>query len=208
MIVGSAALHVGSIWNATEAAEALLELGADINAQNDLIGATPLHMAAMRGRREMCTLLLARGADPTVAEDSGRIAAEMADDASLTKFLLAAAERWVSGSGPAALAPEPEALISDDDEPIEEDSDDDDDDDTSEEEEDEDEGVSVHDARLAEQLKEEGNNAFRAGSHAEAARLYGEALALDTGNYLAYANRSNCWGKLGNWDDAASDARR
>jgi TPR repeat protein len=70
------------------------------------------------------------------------------------------------------------------------------------------EGHRLAMARQAEQLKEEGNNAFRAGSHAEAALLYGEALALDTGNYLAYANRSNCWGKLGNWKDAVSDARR
>ena len=40
-----------------------------------------LHMAAMRGRREACAMLVKRGADPTLTDDSGRVAADMTDDA-------------------------------------------------------------------------------------------------------------------------------
>ena len=46
-----------------------------------------LHMAAMRGRREACAMLVKRGADPMLADDSGRIAADMTDDAELATWL-------------------------------------------------------------------------------------------------------------------------
>ena len=38
--IGQTALHIAGVWNATEAAEALLEHGAQIDATNDLSGAT------------------------------------------------------------------------------------------------------------------------------------------------------------------------
>ena len=38
--IGQTALHVAAIWNATEAAEVLLEHGAKIDATNDMSGAT------------------------------------------------------------------------------------------------------------------------------------------------------------------------
>ena len=41
--IGQTALHIASIWNAVEAAEALLDHGAVIDAQNDLSGATRAH---------------------------------------------------------------------------------------------------------------------------------------------------------------------
>ena len=218
--IGQTALHVAAIWNATDAGAVLIELGADVNAKNDLTGAAPLHMAAMRGRREFCTLLLAHGADPTLPEDSGRVAAQMADDRTLAVFLMKATERW-QGRQADVLAdlPAPELSLSDSDdsdddgrEEADSDSDDDgggDDDDDDDDDDDEDEEERrVHKVRLAEQLKEKGNAAFRAGSHAEAARLYSKALALDASNHLAYANRSNCWGKLHRWEDAVADARK
>jgi hypothetical protein len=44
-------------------------------------------MASMRGRREFCAMLVKRGADPTITDDSGRIAAEMTEDAELAAWL-------------------------------------------------------------------------------------------------------------------------
>ena len=41
----------------------------------------------MRGRREVCAMLVKRGADPTITDDSGRIAADMTDDAELAAWL-------------------------------------------------------------------------------------------------------------------------
>lgn len=56
-------------------------------------------MAAMRGRREFSALLIQRGADPTITDDSGRIAADMTDDAEL-----AAGLRDPAAAGAAAAA--------------------------------------------------------------------------------------------------------
>ena len=44
-------------------------------------------MAAMRGRREMCALLVRRGADRTIKDDMGRAAADMCEDAALAAQL-------------------------------------------------------------------------------------------------------------------------
>ena len=87
--IGQTALHIAAIWDACDAGRALLEAGADVNAQNDLGGATPLHMAALRGRRSFCELLLDSGADSTLAEDSGRRALDMCGPAhnQLREFL-------------------------------------------------------------------------------------------------------------------------
>lgn len=40
--IGQTALHIAGIWNSVEAGEVLLQLGADLDARNDLSGATPL----------------------------------------------------------------------------------------------------------------------------------------------------------------------
>eukprot|EP01043_Picozoa_sp_COSAG02_P077273 COSAG02_NODE_16827_length_1053_cov_1.097484_1_plen_39_part_10 len=37
----------------------------------------------MRGRQEFCAMLVKRGADPTLTDDSGRVAADMTDNAEL-----------------------------------------------------------------------------------------------------------------------------
>ena len=93
--IGQTPLHVAAIWNSTDAAKVLIDHGANINAQNDMNAATPLHMGAMRGRREFCALLLEVGADPTLQLADGRIAAEMVEsDKTLAVSLLEAAERW------------------------------------------------------------------------------------------------------------------
>jgi ankyrin repeat protein len=43
--VGQTALHIAAIWGSLKAIKALVSLGADVNAANDLSAATPLHLA-------------------------------------------------------------------------------------------------------------------------------------------------------------------
>ncbi|CAE8736341.1 unnamed protein product, partial [Polarella glacialis] len=60
--VGQTPLHIAAIWGSVEAAQALLELGANPNAANQLRGSTPLHAAALgKGppeRRAECVRLM------------------------------------------------------------------------------------------------------------------------------------------------------
>ena len=65
----------------------LIEVGANINARNDLSGATPLHMAAQRGRLEFAKMLLAHGADPMITDDRGAPAHLFAEDPKLRELL-------------------------------------------------------------------------------------------------------------------------
>jgi len=67
--VGQSALHVASLWGHVQAVKALLDLGAPVNAQNNLTGATPLHMTVssskepVENRIECARMLVAAGAD-------------------------------------------------------------------------------------------------------------------------------------------------
>ena len=69
-----------------EAVEALLEHKANVNAQNTMTGATPLHCAAqsMKGtverRMECIDLLIAHGADVSKPDFFGKTAAEYSDE--------------------------------------------------------------------------------------------------------------------------------
>eukprot|EP01046_Picozoa_sp_COSAG06_P036542 COSAG06_NODE_4037_length_4638_cov_4.665124_3_plen_905_part_00 len=62
--------------------------------------------------------------------------------------------------------------------------------------------------RLAVMLKEDGNDAFRAGDNAKAVRLYTEGLEEDPASHALYSNRSAAQRNLGNLDDALRDANR
>jgi len=44
--VGQSAVHIAALWGHHESVQALCEKGANVNAQNDMTGATPLHMLA------------------------------------------------------------------------------------------------------------------------------------------------------------------
>ena len=64
---GPTPLHYAIHSNRSDAAEMLLELGADVN-KGDRAGATPLHYCAARNRVLLASSLLARGADPNTAD--------------------------------------------------------------------------------------------------------------------------------------------
>jgi ankyrin repeat protein len=44
--VGQTALHVACLWGNVDSAKALIDLKANIDAQNDFNGGSPLHCAA------------------------------------------------------------------------------------------------------------------------------------------------------------------
>ncbi len=46
--------------------------GADVNAKGGMTGGTPLHYAAMFGRKEIAELLIAKGADVNAKDEAGR----------------------------------------------------------------------------------------------------------------------------------------
>lgn len=67
-------LHYAAWKGHREAVEALLDAGADPNAQsaNDHWGGTPLHAAAHANQRAIAEMLLARGADANAVSGNGR----------------------------------------------------------------------------------------------------------------------------------------
>ncbi|WP_410541760.1 ankyrin repeat domain-containing protein [Wolbachia endosymbiont (group A) of Aleiodes leptofemur] len=54
-------LHLASYWNCANVAKALIENGADINAEHDN-KITPLHIAAHYGHEDVVTILTGKGA--------------------------------------------------------------------------------------------------------------------------------------------------
>lgn len=67
-------LAVAAAHGQPDAAEILLEQGADIESANGMDGNTPLLIAARSGQRAMADLLLARGADPLARNDDKQTA--------------------------------------------------------------------------------------------------------------------------------------
>eukprot|EP01063_Lacrimia_lanifica_P026702 TRINITY_DN3641_c0_g1_i1.p1 TRINITY_DN3641_c0_g1~~TRINITY_DN3641_c0_g1_i1.p1 ORF type:complete len:610 (+),score=112.37 TRINITY_DN3641_c0_g1_i1:67-1896(+) len=71
-------LHLAAQNSFPDTAKALLaHTNIDVHAR-DSKGATPLHSAAAAGAERVVSLLLEAGADPSLADDSGRTAAEVA----------------------------------------------------------------------------------------------------------------------------------
>jgi len=60
----------------------------------------------------------------------------------------------------------------------------------------------------AEKKRQEGNEMFRASDFAQAAALYSIALQLDPEQSAVWANRSQCWLKLGDHEKAFEDAAK
>ena len=74
---GVTALHAALSSPDPSFAVALIDAGADVNAQQ-ASGVTPLHETAYNGDLELTQLLLAHGADRSKTDSSGRSAAAMA----------------------------------------------------------------------------------------------------------------------------------
>ncbi|KAJ2779939.1 Hsp90 cochaperone [Coemansia javaensis] len=60
----------------------------------------------------------------------------------------------------------------------------------------------------ANELKAKGNEAFAAGRHDEAVRLFTEAIELDPTNHVLYSNRSASLASLKKYEDALRDAEK
>eukprot|EP01043_Picozoa_sp_COSAG02_P064453 COSAG02_NODE_9429_length_2219_cov_2.393396_1_plen_513_part_01 len=85
--MGQTALHVAAIWGSMGVGQLLVDAGANIEARNNMGGVTPLMCAAQRDQTEFAKFLLARGADPTNTDDSGRAAYMFAEDDELRELL-------------------------------------------------------------------------------------------------------------------------
>ena len=64
---------------ACEATLALLQLGANVNAEN-IRGTTPLHLACLHGKADAAELLLRWGADETIVENFGNTPSQLIPD--------------------------------------------------------------------------------------------------------------------------------
>lgn len=71
------ALHAAVAGRNLEIIEAVLDAGADPNAQQQS-GFRPMHEAGSNANRKLAELLLARGADPTLTSDDGKSAIDLA----------------------------------------------------------------------------------------------------------------------------------
>lgn len=74
---GRTALHFAAIGAQAEAADFLLELGADPNAR-DPSGLTPLHLGAGWGSTKVLGVLMLKGADKRAKDDHGRTPLDLA----------------------------------------------------------------------------------------------------------------------------------
>ena len=75
-------LHLAALSNNLEAAELLLDNGANINVK-DKIGASPLHRAAQRGQVKLVKYLIDKGADIEAKNNSGSTPLNFAIDAGI-----------------------------------------------------------------------------------------------------------------------------
>ena len=80
--IGQTALHMACIWAISKSVDALINAGANVNAQNTLMGETPLHSLArvdkgeMPARLEIARKLIDAGADLKITDGGGFMAYE------------------------------------------------------------------------------------------------------------------------------------
>ena len=79
------ALHAAVAGRNLEIVKAVLEAGADPNAQQQA-GFRPMHEAGSNANRKLAELLLAHGADPALPNDEGKTAIDLARDKGHVEF--------------------------------------------------------------------------------------------------------------------------
>lgn len=79
------ALHAAVAGRNLEIVEAVLNAGADPNAQQQA-GFRPMHEAGSNANRKLAELLLARGADPSLTSDDGKSAIDLAREKGHAEF--------------------------------------------------------------------------------------------------------------------------
>lgn len=76
---GRSALHLAAEGGSVESVAALLGKGADKNQRDDKLGRTPLHYAAAGGHGSTVEVLINNSADLFIKDNSGKTAAELAE---------------------------------------------------------------------------------------------------------------------------------
>mgnify|MGYP003353094537 FL=1 len=89
------ALHAAVAGRRLDIVAAVLAAGADANAQQQA-GFRPIHEAANQSNTLLAELLLAHGADPTLPDDSGKSAIDVARDKGHAEFA-----EWLAAQRPA-----------------------------------------------------------------------------------------------------------
>jgi ankyrin repeat protein len=79
------ALHAAVAGRNLEIVKAVLDAGADPNAQQQA-GFRPMHEAGTNANRKLAELLLSRGADPTLTSDDGKSAIDLAREKGQGEF--------------------------------------------------------------------------------------------------------------------------
>lgn len=90
-----AAIHAAVAGRNMEVIKAVLAAGADVNAPQQA-GFRPMHEAGTNANRALAELLLAHGADPTLAADAGKNAIDFAREKGHAEFA-----EWLSTQRPA-----------------------------------------------------------------------------------------------------------
>jgi len=85
---GATPLHLAAYYGRVEAANALLQCGANINALDLLNGQTALIVAVMQGNAPIISMLRSAGADLTIQDLSGNTAASYSRDNAIRELLV------------------------------------------------------------------------------------------------------------------------
>ncbi|WOK92480.1 hypothetical protein Cni_G01171 [Canna indica] len=186
--------------------ELLLQAGADPNISAG--GATPLHVAADNGSREIINCLIKAGGDPNRCDDDGlkpiQVAALRGNrDAVEVLLPVTSPIENVSSWSVDGLIEFMQSEASKDQ--------------TSREESDLPKSASLEKAEKVEvtpeakkgslEAKSRGDDAFRKKDYQMAVDAYTQAIDLDPNEAALLSNRSLCWMRLGQGDQALADAK-